>query len=100
VIGLAGLAHDGDDLLDPRGVGRVMEPLVPRRTPRVETGQRGRRTPATRRIEKLERGHGTSLVRTAAIRLIYRAKRSALLLPWDCGTLAPRRDWFVANPVA
>ena len=36
-------------------------------------------TPTTRRIEKLERGHEVSLVEQPD-RLIYRAKRSALLL--------------------
>jgi hypothetical protein len=61
VIGLAGLAHHGDDLLDPRRIGRIAEPFVPRRTPGVETRHRRRRTPPTRRIKKLELGHETSL---------------------------------------
>jgi hypothetical protein len=33
---VSGLAHDRDDLLDPRRIGRVAHPLVPRRTAQME----------------------------------------------------------------
>jgi len=33
---VAGGAHDGDDLLDPRRIGRIAQPLVARRVDRRE----------------------------------------------------------------
>lgn len=50
---LAGRAYDGDDLLDPRRVGRVAKPLVARRTTREVAGQRRRRRAAAGGIEQL-----------------------------------------------
>jgi hypothetical protein len=62
VSGLAGFAHHGDDLLDPRRIGRVADPLVSRRAPGVVAGHRRRRAPTSRPVEILECGHGPSLV--------------------------------------
>jgi hypothetical protein len=44
---IAGSAHDSNDLLDPRRIGRVAHPLVPRRTAEMELRERRRRTPTT-----------------------------------------------------
>jgi len=49
---VAGGAHDRDDLLDGRRVGRITASLVAWRTPGVECRHRGRRPPATRGIEQ------------------------------------------------
>ena len=49
VLCFARLAHDRDDLLDPRRVGRIAKASVARRTSGVEAGQCcGRATPAGR----------------------------------------------------
>ena len=45
-------AHDGDDLLDRRRIGRVAHALVAWRTPGVESGHRGRRSTAAGGIEQ------------------------------------------------
>jgi hypothetical protein len=56
---IAGRPHDGDDLLDGRRIGRVAQPLVVRRTPGAEAGQRRGRTATADRIEQLL-GHDPS----------------------------------------
>jgi hypothetical protein len=49
---VTGRAHDRDDLLDGRRVGRVAASLVAWRTAGVEPRHRGRRPPTTRGIEQ------------------------------------------------
>jgi hypothetical protein len=50
--GLAGGAHDGDDLLDGGRVRRLAHPLLARPAASVETGQRGGRAATTGGIEQ------------------------------------------------
>lgn len=52
-------AHDGDDLLDGWRIGRIAQPLVARRAPRAEPGQRRGRTAPTGHIEQ-HLGHDPS----------------------------------------
>jgi len=59
VAPVAGRAHDRDDLLDGRRVGRIAASLVAWRTADVESRQRGRRPPTTRGIEQ-HFAHGSS----------------------------------------
>jgi hypothetical protein len=49
---VAGGAHDGDDLLDRGRIGRVAEAFVPRDSPSVIAGHRGRRAAMTGSIEQ------------------------------------------------
>jgi len=52
VAPVAGSAHDRDDLLDGRRVGRITASLIPWRTAGVLPRHRGRRPPTTRGIEQ------------------------------------------------
>ena len=56
---VTGGAHDGDDLLDLRRVGRVAQPLVSWRVAGVEAWQRRRRTASTGAVEQ-KLGHDPS----------------------------------------
>jgi hypothetical protein len=49
---VTGLAHDGDDLGDRRRIGWVTATFVPRRTPGVKSGHRGRRSPTTGGVDQ------------------------------------------------
>jgi hypothetical protein len=55
-----GLAHHGDDLLDPRRVRRIVETFVSRRAAGVVAGQRCRRTTAPSDIQIRVRFHCSS----------------------------------------
>jgi hypothetical protein len=52
VAPVAGGAHDRDDLLNGRRIGRIATSLVPWRTAGVKSRHRGRRPPTTRGIEQ------------------------------------------------
>jgi hypothetical protein len=52
-------AHDGDDLLDGRRIGRIAEPLVARRAAGVKSRHRRRRATTTGGIER-QLGHDPS----------------------------------------
>jgi hypothetical protein len=54
-----GLAHDRNDLLSRRRIGRVTDPLVARRAPRKIPGQGDRRATAAGGIQQ-RRGHEAS----------------------------------------
>jgi hypothetical protein len=62
---IGGVAHDRDDLLHRRRVGRVALPLVARRAPRVVAGHGGRRTTPAGGIEHYGHGRGSSSHETA-----------------------------------
>src|ERR1035441_2393104 len=47
---ITGRAHDCDDLLDRRRIGRIAKALVPRGSPLVVAGHRGRRATMARRL--------------------------------------------------
>src|SRR3954453_12146502 len=49
---VTGRAHDRDDLLDARRIGRIAASLVPWRTAGVEARQGGRRPPTTGGVEQ------------------------------------------------
>jgi hypothetical protein len=59
---VAGLAHDLDDLLHRRGIGRVAQPLVTRRATGQIAGQSDRRAAATGGVQQRRCGHGLSSV--------------------------------------
>jgi hypothetical protein len=54
---VAGAAHDRDQLLDGRRIGRVAQCFVAWRTPAVVAGHRGRRTAAARGVEQKKTSH-------------------------------------------
>src|SRR6266511_794946 len=60
---IAGPAHDRDDLLDPRRVGRVSPALVSRRTTGAVSRQGGRRATAARGVKRCDCAHGSLLSR-------------------------------------
>jgi hypothetical protein len=49
---ITGRAHDCDDLLDPRRIGRIAKALVSRGSPLVVAGHRGRRATMTSSIQQ------------------------------------------------
>jgi hypothetical protein len=53
----AGLAHDGDDLLDRGRIGWVAQPLVARRASGEIAGQGDRRAATAGGVEQRRRGH-------------------------------------------
>jgi hypothetical protein len=57
VDAVAGLAHDGDDLLDGGRIGRVAQPLVARRAPGEVAGHGDRRATAAGGVQQRRRGH-------------------------------------------
>ncbi len=61
-------AHDGDDLLDRRRVGRIPSALVARWAAAVEAWHRRRRPAATSGVEKLRSSHPRSIARLAPTR--------------------------------
>ena len=68
----AGVAHDRDDLVDGGRVSGAAHPLVARRAAGVIAGTGRRRATPACRIEHGQRGHRTSLDRTAGTALPYR----------------------------
>jgi hypothetical protein len=56
---VAGLAHDGDDLLDFGRIGGILETLVARGSTGMEAGH-GRRRSASTSAVKQQLGHGPS----------------------------------------
>jgi hypothetical protein len=62
VRGVAGAAHDRNDLLDRRRIGGIMAALVARRAAAVVTGHRGRRTATAGGVEQHRSRHDERLL--------------------------------------
>ena len=94
VAPVAGGAHDGDDLLDGRRIGRVAHALVARRAAGVEPGHRRRRAAATGGIEQ-QLGHDPSSGSETS-----REHRGRVIGPEDIALDAQRESRFASVALA
>ena len=75
---LPGKAHDRDDLLDRRRVGRVALALIARRTPRVIARKGRRRAASAGGVENYGHGHGiSSQSHSGQLPPLYQHRRAA-----------------------
>jgi hypothetical protein len=86
---VAGLAHDGDDLLDRGRIGRVAQSLVARRASGEVAGQGDRRAAATGGVQQQRCGHGLSSVDDEAAANYTQRAVSPQALKARCGRRLP-----------